>query len=133
MPETCRPNGTRGQRASSIRGATALHVPSSFAAFSIVNFRRFVAGQSLSLIGSWTETVAQALLVLHLTGSGLLLGLLTAARYLPVLVFSPYAGLVVDRSDKRRLLIVTAVSLSSLSVITGVLVATGVIAVWMLF
>ena len=72
-----------------------------FAAFTVVNFRRFVAGQSLSLIGSWTETVAQALLVLHLTGSGVVLGLVTAARYLPVLVLSPYAGLLIDRSNMR--------------------------------
>jgi len=104
-----------------------------FSAFRVVNFRRFVAGQSLSLVGSWTETVAQALLVLHLTGSGLLLGLLTAARYLPVLVFSPFAGLLIDRSDKHRLLIITATSLAGLSAGTGVLVATGLIQVWMLF
>ncbi|MCS5720332.1 MFS transporter [Herbiconiux sp. CPCC 205763] len=107
--------------------------PSPFAAFAVVNFRRFVAGQSLSLIGSWTETVAQALLVLQLTGSGLALGLVTAARYLPVLLFSPYAGLIVDRSDKRRLLIVTASSLAGLSLVTGTLVATDLIEIWMLF
>jgi hypothetical protein len=41
-----------------------------FAALSVPNFRRYVAGQSLSLIGTWVETVAQALLVLHLTRSG---------------------------------------------------------------
>ena len=121
------------RRASSTLGATRLRSASPFAAFSVVNFRRFVAGQSLSLIGSWTETVAQALLVLQLTGSGLVLGLVTAARYLPVLLFSPYAGLLVDRSNKRRLLILTASCLAGLSLVTGGLVATGLIQVWMLF
>jgi hypothetical protein len=50
---------------------------------------RFVIGQSVSLIGSWTETVAQALLVLQLTHSGVWLGLATAAPYLPVLLPRP--------------------------------------------
>jgi hypothetical protein len=52
----------------------------------VPNFRRYVAGQSLSLIGTWVETVAQALLVLRLTHSGTILGLTTAARYALILV-----------------------------------------------
>ena len=52
-----------------------------FAALAVPNFRRYVSGQSLSLIGTWVETVAQALLVLHLTRSGTVLGLTTAARW----------------------------------------------------
>jgi MFS family permease len=73
----------------------------TFAALAVPNFRRFVAGQSLSLISTWVETVAQALLVLRLTHSGTVLGLTTAARYAPILLLSPYAGLVVDRHSKR--------------------------------
>jgi Transmembrane secretion effector len=68
-----------------------------FAALSVRNFRRYVAGQSLSLIGTWVETVAQALLVLQLTHSSTILGLTTAARYAPILLLSPSAGLLVDR------------------------------------
>ena len=52
-----------------------------FAALAVPNFRRYVSGQALSLIGTWVETVAQALLVLQLTHSGTILGLTTAARY----------------------------------------------------
>ncbi len=66
------------------------------------------------LVGSWTETVAQALLVLQLTHSGLWLGLATAARYLPVLLLTPYAGLIVDRADKRTVLLITQASLAAL-------------------
>ena len=73
----------------------------TFAALAVPNFRRYVSGRSLSLIGTWVETVAQALLVLKLTHSGTILGLTTAARYAPILLLSPHAGLLVDRHAKR--------------------------------
>ena len=60
--------------------------PAMFAALAVPNFRRYVSGQALILIGTWVETVAQALLVLRLTHSGTVLGLTTAARYAPVLL-----------------------------------------------
>ncbi|AMM19431.1 hypothetical protein AX769_03845 [Frondihabitans sp. PAMC 28766] len=101
-----------------------------FPAFQVPNFRRFVLGQSVSLVGTWTETVAQALLVLQLTDSGVLLGLATAARYLPVLLLTPYAGVVVDRHDKRRLLIVTQTGLAALSLLLGILVLTHTVTLW---
>jgi MFS family permease len=103
------------------------------AAFAVPNYRRFVIGQSISLVGSWTETVAQALLVLQLTGSGLWLGLATAARYVPVLLLTPYAGLIVDRADKRRVLLITQASLAALSLILGIVVLLGAIELWMVF
>jgi MFS family permease len=70
------------------------------------NFRLFFTGQFISQIGNWLTLVAQTLLVLELTGSGVALGLLAAAQFGPVLLFGPFAGLVADRSDKRRLLLV---------------------------
>ncbi|RKR76340.1 MFS transporter [Frondihabitans australicus] len=97
----------------------------SFAAFAVPNFRKFAIGQAVSLIGTWTETVALALLVLHLTNSGFLLGLVTAARYVPVLLLTPYAGLIVDRSSKRRVLLVTQTGLAGLSVVMGTLAFAG--------
>jgi len=97
----------------------------TFAALAVPNFRRYVAGQSLSLIGTWVETVAQALLVLRLTHSGTILGLTTAARYAPILLLSPYAGLVVDRHSKRHVLIVTQAGLALVSATLGVSVLTG--------
>ena len=105
----------------------------AFAAFSVPNYRRFVLGQSVSVVGSWTETVAQALLILQLTHSGIILGLATAARYLPVLLLTPYAGLIVDRHNKRRVLLFTQTSLAALSLILGVLIATGTVQVWSVF
>jgi MFS family permease len=103
------------------------------AALTVPNFRRYVAGQALSLIGTWVETVAQGLLVLHLTHSGVLLGLATATRYLPVLLLSPYAGLLVDRFPKRRVLLVTQAGLGFVSLLLGLAVLTGEIQLWQVF
>ncbi|MDQ6698322.1 MAG: MFS transporter [Actinomycetota bacterium] len=70
------------------------------------NFRLFFTGQLISQIGNWLTLVAQTLLVLKLTHSGVALGLLAAAQFGPVLLIGPWAGLVADRSDKRKLLLI---------------------------
>jgi hypothetical protein len=105
----------------------------SLAAFAVPNFRRFVTGQTISLVGSWTETVAQAVLVLALTHSGVWLGLTTAARYGPVLLLTPYAGVIVERRTKRGLLLLTQSSLAGASLVLGALVLSGAIRLWMVF
>ena len=104
--------------------------PATFAALAVPNFRRYVSGQALSLIGTWVETVAQALLVLQLTHSGVILGLTTAARYAPILLLSPYAGLLVDRYAKRRVLLATQAGLGLVSATLGAAVLTGDIRLW---
>jgi MFS family permease len=73
------------------------------------NFRLFFAGQGISQIGNWLTLVAQALFVLKLTDNGVYLGALAAAQFGPVLLIGPWAGLVADRSDKRKLLLVVQV------------------------
>lgn len=78
----------------------------TFRSLGIRNFRLFFAGQSVSQIGNWVTLIAQTLLVLKLTNSGVALGLLAAAQFGPVLLFGAFAGLVADRSDKRRLLVI---------------------------
>ena len=77
----------------------------TFRSLGIRNFRLFFSGQLISQIGNWLTLIAQTLLVLELTGSGVALGLLAAAQFGPVLLFGAFAGLVADRSDKRKLLI----------------------------
>src|SRR5579862_9640176 len=104
--------------------------PAMFAALAVPNFRRYVSGQSLSLIGTWVETVAQALLVLKLTHSGTILGLTTAVRYAPILILSPYAGLLVDRYAKRHVLLATQTGLGLVSAALGVSVLTGGVRLW---
>jgi MFS family permease len=71
------------------------------------NFRLFFGGQLISQTGSWLTTIASTLLVLRLTHSGVAVGLLVACQYGPVLLLSAWGGLVADRSDKRRLLVIT--------------------------
>lgn len=78
----------------------------TFRSLRIRNFRLFFMGQAISQVGTWMRMVAMSLLVLHITDSGLAVGLMTAFQFLPVLVLGAWAGLVADRSDKRRLLLV---------------------------
>lgn len=103
----------------------------TFAALGTPNYRRYFAGQAVSLVGTWMQTVAQAWLVLTLTGSGTALGLIAAAQFLPVMLLAPYGGLLADRADKRRLLIVTQAALGALALTFGLLVVTGVAELWM--
>ena len=78
----------------------------TFASLRVRNFRLFFGGQLISQIGNWLTLIAQTLLVLKLTDSGFALGLLAACQFGPVLVLGAWAGLVADRSDKRKLLLV---------------------------
>jgi MFS family permease len=78
----------------------------TFRSFDIRNFRLFFGGQLISQVGNWLTLVAQTLLVLKLTDSGYALGALAAAQFGPVLLIGAFAGLVADRSDKRRLLMI---------------------------
>ncbi|HZI37956.1 MAG TPA: MFS transporter [Acidimicrobiia bacterium] len=77
-----------------------------FRSFDIRNFRLFFAGQLVSQVGNWLTLVAQTLLVLKLTDSGYALGALAVAQFGPILLVGAFAGLVADRSDKRRLLMI---------------------------
>lgn len=76
----------------------------TFRSLRIRNFRLFFIGQGISQVGHWLTLIAQTLLVLDLTDSGFALGLLAAVQFGPVLLLGAWAGLVADRSDKRRLL-----------------------------
>src|SRR5207247_1618357 len=83
--------------------------------------------------GSWTQSVAQVWLVLRLTGSGVALGITLALQFTPILVGGAWSGVLVDRLDKRRLLVVTAATSALLAGVLGVLTATGVVEVWMVY
>ncbi|MEV7038413.1 MFS transporter [Amycolatopsis sp. NPDC051061] len=92
------------------------------------NYRRFFVGQTVSVIGTWMESVAQSFLVLQLTGSGTQLGLVTAVRFGPMFLFGPWGGLLADRLDKRRVLLVTQTLAGGISATFGALVATHLVA-----
>jgi MFS family permease len=79
----------------------------TFISLRVRNFRLFFFGQLISNSGNWLTMVAVTLLVLHRTHSGFYVGLLSAFMFGPMLFLSPFAGVVADRSDKRKLLYVT--------------------------
>ncbi len=76
------------------------------------------------------QSVAQSWLVLQLTGSGTQLGLVVALQFLPVLLLGPYGGVVVDRVDKRRLLVATQSVMAGLALALGILTVTGAVTLW---
>jgi MFS family permease len=78
----------------------------TFQSFQVRNFRLFFTGQVISQVGNWLTLVAQTLLVLNITNSGVQVGLLQAFQFAPVLLLGAWAGAVADRVDKRRLLFV---------------------------
>jgi MFS family permease len=94
------------------------------------NYRLFFAGQGLSLIGTWMMTVAQSWLVLQLTGDPLLLGIVAAVQWIPVLVLGLFGGLVADALPKRRTQVVTQGFAALLSLTMAILVLTHTVAVW---
>src|SRR5258708_21360447 len=75
-------------------------------AFRHRNFRLFYAGQAISLVGTWIQQIALSWLVYRTTGSGFLLGLVAFCSQIPMLLFLPLAGLLSDRYDRRKLMIV---------------------------
>jgi MFS family permease len=105
----------------------------SFNSLSVPNYRRYFAGQVVSLSGNWMQTVAALWLILSLTGSGVAVGLTTALQFLPMLLFGAWGGLLADRFPKRRLLIATQ-ALMALPAI-GLLIVTeaGIVAPWMVY
>ncbi len=105
----------------------------SFDSLEVPNYRRYFVGQVISLSGNWMQNVTVLWLVLTLTNSGFAVGLTTALRFLPMLLFGAWGGLLADRLPKRRLLFVTqslmVVPTAGLFAIT----ATGVEQPWMIY
>ena len=103
------------------------------ASLSHRNYRLFVFGQLVSQAGTWMQTVAQSFLVLGLTHSGTQLGLTTAVRFLPVLLFGQAGGLFADRADKRRVLYVTQAAAGLLAAAFALLTATHEMRLWTVY
>jgi len=97
------------------------------------NYRLYFSGQLVSVIGTWMQTVAQSFLVLDLTHSGTQLGLTTAVRFLPVLLFGPAGGLFADRWDKRRVLYVTQTCAGLLAAAFAVVTGTHEMRLWIVY
>jgi MFS family permease len=104
-------------------------VPALLRSLSSKNYRLFFGGQSISLIGTWITRIATSWLVYRLTGSALLLGLVGFCGQIPTLLLAPFAGVLVDRSDRHRILVVTQVLSMLQSFSLAALALTGTITV----
>jgi len=98
---------------------------SRFAAFQHGNFRRYFAGQVISSVGSWLQALAVTWLVLDLTGRSDRLGVAVALQFLPLLLLGAPAGVLADRVDNRRLLLVTSAASGALALAFGLVVSAG--------
>ena len=99
-------------------------------AFRHRNFRLFYAGQAISLIGTWIHQIALAWLVYRTTGSGFLLGLVTFCNQVPLLFVMPFAGLLSDRYDRRKILIIAHALAALQALALGFLTLSGAIQIW---
>jgi MFS family permease len=99
----------------------------TFSALSVPNYRRYYTGQAISLIGTWMQSVAQGWLVYTLTHSATDLGLAIALQTLPVLVLGPYGGVIADRVDKRKLMVVLQSAMGVQALVLGILTVMGVV------
>jgi MFS family permease len=110
----------------------------TFRALRVRNYRLYAVGGLVSNTGTWMQRVAQDWLVLQLhhgsaAEASTALGLTTGLQFLPILLFSPYAGLVADRMPKRRMLQLTQAAMGVASVLLGVLAVTGVVTTPMVY
>jgi MFS family permease len=105
-------------------------MPQTFRALQHRNFQLYFAGQLISVAGTWMQIVAQAWLVYQLSHSELMLGVVGFAAAIPSLLISPWGGVVVDRVNKRNLIVVTQAAAMVLAFILAALTFTGLVQVW---
>jgi len=129
---------TTRTRMATRKAATSLKEQThrTFSSLKLRNYRLYFIGQTISLCGTWMQSVAQALLVLTLAGPnemGIELGIVMGLQFAPVLFLAPFGGVLADRFPKRRILFLTQTVAGLLALTLGVLVATGAIRIWMLY
>ncbi len=101
-----------------------------FSSLQSRNYRLYFTGQSISLIGSWMQSVAISWLVYRLTGSVFLLGLIGFTNQIPAFILSPFSGVLTDRYNKRRIMLLVQFGYMLQALIMTILVMANVIMVW---
>lgn len=105
----------------------------TFRSLGVRNYRLFFVGQVVSQTGTWMQSVAQAWLVLRLTDSGSAVGIVTGLQFLPMLLAGVWGGALVDRADKRRVLIATQACMGSVSLGLALVAAGDTAELWMVY
>jgi MFS family permease len=108
-------------------------LPVALRAFRSRNYRLFVGGQLVSLIGTWMQSVAQSWLIYRLTGSAALLGLIGFAGQIPIFVLAPFGGVIADHTNRHRVLIATQTVMMLLAFVLAALTLEGSVRVWHIF
>lgn len=101
-----------------------------FRALSYKNFRLFFVGQGISLVGTWMQQIAVSWLVYRLTGSAFMLGLTGFCTQIPTFIFSPFAGVLIDRYSRHRIIILTQILSMLQAFILASLTLAGIVKVW---
>jgi MFS family permease len=114
------------ERASALANRT-------FSALRFRNYRLYFFAQAISFSGTWMQSIAQAWLVLKLTGSGTALGTVMAMQFLPTLFLAPFGGMIADRLDKRRLIMATQSVAGLLALVLGLVTISGRVELWMVY
>jgi MFS family permease len=117
-------------KAANLSSTVRLRLPSTFSALRHRNFRLWFLGQTLSMVGTWMQSVAQGWLVYDLTGSKFALGVISFIGTLPTLFLMLPAGALADRIPRRRVLLFTQTTMMLLAFILAILAATHVLQVW---
>ena len=105
----------------------------TFGSLRVRNYRLYFFGQIVSVSGTWMQSVAQAWLVLKLTGSAVALGGVTGLQFVPMLFAGAWGGVIADRMDKRKVLVATQSLMATLALALGILTLTGAVRLWMVF
>jgi MFS family permease len=105
----------------------------TFSSLRVPNYRRYFAGQVVSISGNWMQIVAEMWLIVQLTGSGAAVGITAGLQFLPVLLFGAWGGVLADRLDKRTLLTVTQICMALPALGLWALTAGGQIEAWMVY
>ena len=117
--------------AQAVRDFRSVMAAGPFRALRHANFRRFLYGQSISLVGTWMQAIAQGWLVLELTHSPFAVGLTTTIATLPILLFTLYGGVVADRVDKRKfIMLLQSVMMFEAAVLAGLTLSGNVTVTW---
>jgi MFS family permease len=105
----------------------------TFSSLRVPNYRRYIAGQVVSISGNWMQIVAEMWLIVELTGSGAAVGLTAGLQFLPMLLLGAWGGVLADRFDKRTLLTLTQTLMAIPAITLWGLTAGGHVEAWMVF
>jgi MFS family permease len=105
----------------------------TFSSLRVPNYRRYFAGQVVSISGNWMQIVAEMWLIVQLTGSGTAVGITAGLQFLPLLLLGAWGGVLADRIDKRALLTVTQLCMGLPALALWGLTAGGAIEAWMVY